>query len=165
MRVIDKRMFNADGELREDVKRELEEFASHPPPPLIAAVPETPVTAPPEPPRKGAAVKSVKLKEVVPVESDLAADPVKAGPPDPNFVRLIMTLSNQAGLFLGLLVDPLNPAGTLDLPTAKTFIDMLSTIEDKTQGRLNTEESQLLESVLYELKMAYVERTRRPARA
>jgi len=139
MRVIDKRMFDAAGELREEVKKELEELSQRPPEP---PKPEPPQGAPPR------------------AEADQPDD----GPADPGFARLVVTLSNQAGLALGLLADPLNPGRTVDLATARAIIDMLEALESKTHGNLNAEERQLLESVQYELRMAYVDRTRQPAR-
>ena len=159
MRVIDKRMFNADGELRDDVRKELEELAKNPPPP---APEPAPAAAPPAAAKNAPAAAPTAQEPVAPAADD--EDAVATGPTDPHFVRLVMTLSNQAGLFLGLLVDPLNPGGSTDLPTAKTFIDMLASLDAKTRGQLNEEEAQLLESVLYELKMAYVEKSRKPQR-
>lgn len=152
MRVIDKRMFTADGELREEVREELARLedaraqapAVEPAPKDVPAEPPPPAAAPSAPP---------------------AAEPVDAdAPTDPHFARLVMMISQQAGLYLGLMVDPLNPGGTVDLPLAKSLIDMLASLDRKTRGRLNAEEGQLLESVLYELQMAYVERSRRNPR-
>lgn len=151
MRVIDKRMFTADGELREEVREELarlEDARAQAP-----AVDPIPKEAPAEPPP--AAAPSAPAAEE-PVDAD--------APTDPHFARLVMMISQQAGLYLGLMVDPLNPGGTVDLPLAKSLIDMLASLDRKTRGRLNAEEGQLLESVVYELQMAYVERSRRTPR-
>ncbi len=157
MRVIDKRMFNEDGELRDDVKKELAEFAARPAEPPPAAVPASAPVSAAQPKAAGGATAAAAVLDP---DAPAAAE----GPADPHFARLVITLSNQAGLLLGLLVDPMNPAGTVDPAAAKTFIDMLTVLEDKTRGNLNREEEQLIESVLYELKMAYVERTRRAPR-
>ena len=169
MRVIDKRMFNADGELRDEVRKELEDLAKQPAPPPAAPEPTRPAAearpgpaTPPPAEKPGERVE--RAADEAGDDEEGADSELASSPTDPAFVRLVMTLSNQAGLFLGLLVDPLNPAGSVDLPTAKTFVDMLVSLAAKTRGRLNEEEAQLLESVLYELRMAYVERTRRPQR-
>ena len=159
MRVIDKRMFDENGELREDVKQELADFASK-----ASEAPSAPKDDDSPSPARTPAVSVAPVEDTNRDAPEKPADAPADAPADPNFARLVITLSNQAGLYLGLLVDPLNPAGTVDVGAAKGFIDMLVVLEAKTRGRLNSEEAQLLESVLYELKMAYVERSRRPAR-
>ena len=44
----------------------------------------------------------------------------------------------------------------VDLPLARQSIDTLELLQDKTRGNLDQEESKLLQSVLYELRMEYV---------
>jgi hypothetical protein len=49
--------------------------------------------------------------------------------------------------------------GEFDLPLAKHCIDLLGTIQQKTQGNLGTQEGQILEGLLAELRMQYISLT------
>ena len=49
--------------------------------------------------------------------------------------------------------------GELDLPLAKHCIDLLGTIQQKTHGNLSTQEGQILEGLLAELRMQYISLT------
>ena len=44
-----------------------------------------------------------------------------------------------------------------NLPAAQQMIDILALLEEKTRGNLTAEERQLLEQILYELRLRYVE--------
>jgi hypothetical protein len=50
------------------------------------------------------------------------------------------------------------------MPNAKRTIDLLEVLQEKTQGNLTTNESRLLQDVLYELRMSFVEMQKRQAR-
>lgn len=77
--------------------------------------------------------------------------------PPANLATLVTMLSTQAMVALGLLPDPLTGQPEPQLPLARHYIDLLGVIEEKTQGRLSSDEQRLLESSLHELRMAYVE--------
>ena len=47
--------------------------------------------------------------------------------------------------------------GGCDLPMAKHAIDLLSVLEEKTKGNLSSDEQKILESLLFELRLRYVE--------
>ena len=47
-----------------------------------------------------------------------------------------------------------------DLVGAQQLIDIIGMLELKTRGNLDREEAQLIEAILYELRMKYVERAR-----
>jgi hypothetical protein len=51
-------------------------------------------------------------------------------------------------------------AGTSNLQAAQQMIDILSLLEQKTRGNLTAEERQLLEQILYELRMRYLDAAR-----
>ncbi|NLE39632.1 MAG: DUF1844 domain-containing protein, partial [Pirellulaceae bacterium] len=70
---------------------------------------------------------------------------------------LVTTLATQAMAAMGLIAHP--GAGqqvTRDLPQAKHFIDTIGLLEEKTKGNCSAEEAAMFESVLYELRMAFV---------
>jgi hypothetical protein len=79
------------------------------------------------------------------------------GPVD--FSGFLVSLAAQASLMLGLA--PGEGGGPrIDLAGARQIIGVLEMLEDKTQGRRTPDEDRLLASVLYELRMAWVERSR-----
>ena len=88
-----------------------------------------------------------------------AAPPPGAAPPpakqgmDMGFLSLVQQLADQAALFLGLV--PGYPERHCD--QAQAAIEMLRALQEKTQGNLSAEESKALTSVLYELRMRYVQ--------
>ena len=81
----------------------------------------------------------------------------RRGPlPEGNFAALISTLTTQALFALGLLQVKGQEKREPDLELAKYNIDMLQTLEEKTQGNLTREEETVLSNTLNELRMGYV---------
>jgi hypothetical protein len=76
-----------------------------------------------------------------------------------NFTTFVMGLSTQALMHLGEIVEPGAPH-VPDLPAAKQMIDLLGVLREKTTGNLDAAEEQLLASMLYDLRMRYVEVSR-----
>lgn len=86
------------------------------------------------------------------------------GPEDPeelpriDFSTFILSLSTSALYHLGLVEDPqTGQTADPELPLASQTIDTLALLEEKTRGNLEDEERRLLESLLYELRMRFVE--------
>lgn len=76
--------------------------------------------------------------------------------PEANLLTLIFSLYTHTQICLGLLPDPISQQPQKDLNQAKYNIDMLAVLQAKTAGNLTPEEEQTLESVLYEVRMAFV---------
>ncbi len=76
--------------------------------------------------------------------------------PEINFITFVISLSSQAMLCFGDFPDPVTRKTEKNLPLAKQTIDILSMLQEKSKGNLNPEEHQLLENVLYELRMRYI---------
>jgi hypothetical protein len=76
--------------------------------------------------------------------------------PAPSLSFLITTLGTQAMVALGEVPNPIT--GKLErLPNqAKHFIDTLAMLEEKTAGNRTPEESALLDSLLHQLRLAYL---------
>ena len=70
-----------------------------------------------------------------------------------SFASFLMSLAGQAGA----LLDGGNAA---ELDGARQIVSILEMLRDKTSGRRTPEEDRVLEGLLYELRMAYVERAR-----
>jgi hypothetical protein len=76
--------------------------------------------------------------------------------PEIDFSTFVVSLSSSALIHLGVVADPMTGEQNKDLAIAKQTIDMLGMLQEKTQGNLTNEESQLMESMLYDLRMRYV---------
>jgi len=80
-----------------------------------------------------------------------------------DFSTFIMSLSTSVLFHLGLVAEEEGQAPPPpNLPMARQTIDILEILEQKTRGNLDSEESHLLESLLYELRLRYVELQKRP---
>jgi hypothetical protein len=76
--------------------------------------------------------------------------------PEINFSTFVVSLNASALLHLGAIEDPTTGETHKNLPMAKQTIDILSMLEEKTAGNLNPEETNLLKSILYDLRILYV---------
>ena len=97
-------------------------------------------------------------------EKDLGTGGSAGGPsgeapplPEMNFATLVFSLSSSALVHLGQVPDPATGEPQPDLPLAKQTIDLLGLLKEKTKGNLEEDEDKLLEGVLYDLRMVYVQ--------
>jgi hypothetical protein len=135
-RVIDRRPFTAEGDIRQDVvdaeerkaEREAQlEAARHPAPP-----------APLQPPAN-------------------AQPPAEAPKASPAFENLIRMIGSNTAMVLGAYADPRTGQPVIDPEAARELIDMLDVLQEKTKGHLAEEEENLLLDLLGKLKMTYLE--------
>ena len=75
-----------------------------------------------------------------------------------SFTAFVVSLASTAAIHLGDLADPqtgqrLEP----NLEGAGQMIEILTLLEEKTRGNLTAEERQVLEQILYELRLRFVE--------
>ena len=91
-----------------------------------------------------------------PSPTDTQADDNRAFPPA-DFSTFILSLGSSALIHLGEIEPPGETAKRRDLPMAKHTIDLLSLLREKTQSNLTPEEDKLLDSLLYDLRLRYVE--------
>jgi hypothetical protein len=104
------------------------------------------------------------------------ARPEEAAPPNPgvagpeaptaafppvDFHTFVLSLGSSALLHLGEIENPNDGVSQKDLPLAKHTIDILAMLEEKTKGNLSTAEEKLMESLLYDLRLRYVEATKK----
>ncbi len=73
-----------------------------------------------------------------------------------SFSTFVLGLSTQALLHLGEIPDPQTGATTRDLTAARQVIDILGVLKQKTLNNLEQAEEALLDSVLHDLRMAFV---------
>jgi len=81
-----------------------------------------------------------------------------------GFETLVSYLSTTAMFQLGLIAGPSGEHIPADMPNAKRTLDLLEVLQQKTRGNLTAGESRLLEDVLYELRMSFVEMQKRQTR-
>jgi hypothetical protein len=133
-KVVDRRSFTPEGSPREEQPAE----AKKPEPPPVA--------------------ERVSRPRVVEVPDENLGDE-----PSP-FETLVSYLSTTTMFQLGLLPGPGGERIPADMPNAQRTIDLLDVLQEKTQGNLTPHESRLLDDVLYELRMTFVELQKRQAR-
>ncbi|MHC4294265.1 MAG: DUF1844 domain-containing protein [Planctomycetota bacterium] len=103
-----------------------------------------------------------KLAEQVEKGEPEAGEAAAEGQPAPrqippaSFSALVTTLGTQIFLSLGGVEDPKTKQRYVDLDLAKHQIDILVVLEEKTAGNLTDQEKKLLDQVLYETRMQYV---------
>lgn len=95
-------------------------------------------------------------KETVKKERETLKEKGKFIPPEADFSFFITTLSLQASIALGQIPNPATNKNEEDISQAKFLIDTLGMLKEKTRGNLNEDETNLLENLLYELRVAYL---------
>lgn len=79
-------------------------------------------------------------------------------PQQVSFIAFIFSLASNAAVHFGDLPDPLtNETRPADLDAAAQLIEIIAMLEEKTRGNLTAEERQLMDQVLFELRMRFVE--------
>jgi hypothetical protein len=77
--------------------------------------------------------------------------------PEINFSTFVISLSTQALMHLGEIANPLTGKVEPDGAVAKQMIDIIGMLREKTRGNLNSGEDRLIEDILFDLRMKYVE--------
>jgi hypothetical protein len=77
--------------------------------------------------------------------------------PAVDFHTFVLSLGSSALLHLGEIEHPDVGATQKDLPLAKHTIDILVMLEQKTKGNLTPAEEKLIQSLLYDLRLRYIE--------
>src|SRR5579872_170059 len=181
--VTDRRLFSAEGELRQDVVQDEERRAEHEREKREAQQrrneertaqkqPETPPTAnPAEEPelepltaQEQQASADAYQKSAREVDARIEQEMRKQGRPHSaedfqvSFDKFIASLYMSALMHLGLAAPP-GEKPMVDLMGARQTIDTVAMLQEKTRGNLTPHEEGMLQNILYELRMAYLEVT------
>lgn len=78
-----------------------------------------------------------------------------------GFVNLVVMLSTAAMVHLGAVPDPMSGETKADLGQAKQMIDLLDVVKVKTAGNLTAVEAGMLDDLLFDLRMRYLEALKR----
>lgn len=150
-KVVDRRLFTADGELRreavEEERRDREAAAK--PKPAAAAASGTSTSSAKGSSGLSAAAQTAAAASIK--ESDESLTPSR------NFQMLVDFLTRNAAALLGGMADPGTGKAFVDLEGAREVIDMLDALREKTEGNLASEDEQLLLEVIGSLKLTYME--------
>ena len=130
-KVIDRRPFTAEGEIRKEVVEEQEREARR---------------------------EEVKAESKAAAEkSESAKAPVDTPKKLPAFENLIRMIGSNAAMVLGGYADPNTGQPMIDPDAARELIDMLDALQEKTKGNLAPEEKEMLLDLLGKLKLTYLE--------
>lgn len=140
IRVVDRRMFTPEGDLRPDFEPD-----------------DAPSPTGPDP--------SVQEARAPRAEAPASPPPGERAGAEPRglFGLIVQVLAMPAYAALGLVPDPASGRRRVDRAAAQDMIDLLVVLESKTRGNLTLEESSFLSRVLTELRLAFVEATRSSA--
>ncbi len=135
-RVIDRRPFTTEGELRQEIVEEQEREARQEAKKEAAATPAPTPAANPD------------------AKTPPAVDTPKRSPAFENLIRM---LGSNAAMVLGGYADPRTGQPVIDPDAARELIDMLDALHEKTKGNLAPEEDNLLLDLNGKLKLTYLE--------
>lgn len=178
--VSDRRRFGAEGELRAGVPVEEEEKPSAPAPaaPKPAAPQATQPVAPETPSPQAAAPESEEEEMPAPPTAEEEHEQHQAykasgkkldelfqsrlgaqgSYPEINFEKVVESLYMSALIQMGALRQE-GEEPRVDIIGARQTIDSLTVLQDKTKGNLTDKEQTMLQNVLFELRMAWIELT------
>ena len=144
-KVDDRRRFSAEGELKPEHRDDSESADS----------PASP---------SGASAAATQAAQAQGAGTSAAASRQREPTAEISFETFVVGLSTQALVHLGEIPDPQNLQADQDLPAAQQLIDIIGMLKEKTRGNLDHEEQGLLDAILFELRMKYVERKRQASR-
>ncbi|MBN1586327.1 MAG: DUF1844 domain-containing protein [Candidatus Omnitrophica bacterium] len=94
-----------------------------------------------------------------PAQKETAGEQERQGPGSESaFQIFISSLGIQTLMHLGELPNPMTQQPELQMDQAKHMMDILEMLQQKTKGNLTSTEAQLLDDLLYELRMKYIAR-------
>jgi len=80
---------------------------------------------------------------------------------DANFFQLVVSLQMAAMQQMGKITSPVSGKVEINLDQARASIDIISMLAEKTDGNLTPEEKDLIDRILFELRMNFVDETKK----
>lgn len=144
IKVTDRRIFTADGDIRDEYRESIKPGEAQPPaapapPPAVETAQPAPAPSAPE----------TKKPQREPGEN-----------PETPFTIFLESLIYSAYASLGMVQNPYQPKQSVDLPSARQMIDIVSMLAEKTKGNLDPDEKAFLETHIAQLRLAYVQRSK-----
>jgi len=148
-KITDRRLFTEEGEPRPEAQRppspqpqrpdqreKAAESRTQAPPPRQA-----PRARPQDQPRSG---------ELAPGQEELSID----------FPSFLLSMATSAMVHMGEVADPATGRPAENLQAARQTIDILTILREKTQGNLSADEQRLLDGLLYELRLKFLNKSK-----
>ena len=135
--VKDRRKFNLDGSMREGFEAE---------PEVPAEVRPTPL----------AEIEDV-ITESTELEPEAESEEMPGADNPASFVNFLSTLATNAAAALGAMPNPATGKRAIDLETGKFWLEVLGMLKEKTEGNLQKKEQEILDTLLSDLRMQYVQ--------
>ena len=129
-KVIDRRPFTAEGEIRKEVVEEQEREAKR---------------------------EEVKAEAKAAANAEAAKPAAETPKKLAAFENLVRMIGSNAAMVLGAYADPNTGQPMIDPEAARELIDMLDALQQKTKGNLAPEEDEMLVDLLGKLKLTYLE--------
>lgn len=144
LKVTDRRKFNFDGSVREGVEIEKEtpkeeKLAFEEPKVFESTIEES--------------IEQGPLEEI---ESE-TEDEIPGADDPASFVNFLSTLATNAAASLGAMPHPATGQRSVDLESGKYWIEVLGMLKEKTQNNLHPQEQNLLDGILGDLRMQFVQ--------
>ena len=149
-RVIDRRLFNAEGQIRDEALREEKDKPASQPE-IISGKP-------------GAPTAGATTTTTAPPAAGTGREAAPAVASSRGFEMLVNFVAQNAAMLLGAYPDPRTGQAMLDLEGARELIDMLDALRETTRGNLSPDDDRLLLDVLASLKLSFMEMTKAAAK-
>lgn len=149
IKVTDKRIFTAEGEIRDEFKNEVTP---------VDPQQSKPPQQQPEPKREAESKAEPKASDPNAHERRKRVRDQAENPGTP-FTIFIESLILNAYMSLGMIRNPYQDV-PVDLQAAKQLIDMIAMLSEKTKGNLTQDEDEFLQNHLGQLKLGYVQRSK-----
>ena len=88
-------------------------------------------------------------------------DETKEFLPPLDFSSLVLPFYTQALIKLGMVKDPMTDKEDENVGLAQRLIDLLDLLKERTKGNLTPEEEKFLAACLQQLRMSYMEKTKK----
>jgi len=137
LKITDRRLFNEQGELRKDAPRE---------------APKAEPPRPAEKPRESGRPTRERPRGSAP--QDASEEPTI------DFASFVLSLATSAMMHMGEIPDPVTGRPVESLPAARQTIDVLYILKEKTKGNLTADEQRLMDSLLYELRLKFLAKSK-----
>ncbi|HET9526839.1 MAG TPA: DUF1844 domain-containing protein [Pyrinomonadaceae bacterium] len=156
-KVTDRRLFNADGSLR-DLPQEEKPEPKAPAPEPVAAAPQPEAKPEPE-------ARAIPPEEPAAIDQDLTEEELADAQDPASFISFVMSIASNAASALGMMEHPVTHQREIDPELGKHWIDILGMLQKKTAGNLTKAEKNMVEGLLADLRMQYVSLINAPQKA
>jgi hypothetical protein len=159
-KIQDRRRFSAEGELKPEFSG-ADEPSAKPDAPQVGAVSGARAEPASQPQQAEQAASTPQQAAAAQGYAAARAEGHPSAAGEITFGTFLMSLSTEALVHLGEMPDPAGGQPQPDLAMAQQLVDILGMLRDKTRGNLDHDEQALLDAILFDLRMKYVEIARR----